>query len=128
MSRTEYQKQWAIENRDAVIKSKRKYNIKNRETINEKARIRKSEQRLLVLSHYSNGELKCACCGESEYLFLTIDHINGGGRKHRDDIHHGHLEIWLIMNNFPEGYQILCSNCNTGRARNGDVCPHQNSR
>src|ERR1019366_4483037 len=26
---------------------------------------------------------KCACCGETERIFLTIDHIGGGGAEHR---------------------------------------------
>jgi hypothetical protein len=29
-----------------------------------------------MLSAYGG---KCVCCGESEYKFLAIDHINGGG-------------------------------------------------
>ena len=123
--RTEYQKQWAIKHRDSIIESKRKYNLKNRDKINEMSRLRKARQRLEVLKHYSNGTLSCDCCGELEYDFLTIDHVNGGGRKHREEIHHGHLEIWLIMNNFPEGYKVLCYNCNCGRAKNNGICPHK---
>lgn len=30
-----------------------------------------------VMSHYSKGSPKCACCGENEFIFLTIDHIFG---------------------------------------------------
>src|SRR3990167_9777047 len=26
---------------------------------------------------------KCRCCGETEEKFLTLDHINGGGKQHR---------------------------------------------
>lgn len=126
MPRTEYQIQWAIDNRDSVIRSKRKYNLKNRDRLNETARMRKAYQRLMVLEYYSDGTLRCNCCKISNYEFLTIDHVNGGGHKHRREINHGHLEIWLIMNNFPDGFQVLCSNCNTGRAKNGGICPHQN--
>jgi hypothetical protein len=33
-----------------------------------------------VLSYYSdNCEPKCACCGENNIRYLTINHINGGG-------------------------------------------------
>jgi len=127
LSRTEYQKQWATENRNAVIKSKRKYNLKNKLIINESSRLRKSYQRLMVLEYYSGGKLECNCCGESEYDFLTIDHINGGGYKHKKEVK-GHIEIWLIMNGFPDGFQVLCWNCNCGRHKNGGVCPHKNSR
>jgi hypothetical protein len=26
---------------------------------------------------------------------------------------------------YPEGFQVLCMNCNWGRYRNGGVCPHE---
>lgn len=126
VSRTEYQKQWATNNRDAIIKSKKKYNLKNKDKINEINKLRKTHQRLDVLKHYSDGKLECKCCGESEYQFLTIDHVNGGGYKHKKETH-GHVCLWLILNNFPEGYQVLCYNCNCGRAKNGGVCPHKDS-
>lgn len=32
---------------------------------------------------------------------------------------------WIIENNFPEGFQVLCYNCNLGRAHCGGVCPHK---
>lgn len=69
----------------------------------------------------------CACCGEPETDFLTVDHI------HRD----GYLEsrqrsgraLWSRIRNegYPKNrYRILCFNCNMGRERRGDgVCPHQ---
>ena len=35
------------------------------------------------------------------------------------------LMIWLRDNNWPrDRYQLLCSNCNQGKVRNGGVCPH----
>lgn len=79
--------------------------------------------RTTVLTHYGG---KCECCGEDEPLFLTVDHINGGGKKHRQEIGGGgfYLHRWLIKNNFPEGFRILCFNCNCGRSLNKGVCPH----
>jgi hypothetical protein len=80
-----------------------------------------------VFDHYGN---QCACCGEAEETFLTIDHINGGGNQHRKQISNGSLSggnqtyLWLIRNNFPDGFQVLCMNCNWGRAHNNGVCPH----
>ena len=32
---------------------------------------------------------------------------------------------YLMDNNYPEGLQIMCMNCNWARSRYG-VCPHQN--
>lgn len=81
----------------------------------------------LVCNHYSNGTMQCACCGESNSEFLTIDHING--RKHITDkllkkLTGQKLYVWLIENNFPEGYRILCYNCNCSVGFFG-YCPHK---
>lgn len=83
---------------------------------------KRAERRALVLSHYGGD---CACCGESEPLFLTIDHIEGNGNAHRREIGRTDMWIWLHANDFPEGFQILCFNCNAGRYRNGGTCPHR---
>jgi hypothetical protein len=71
----------------------------------------------------------CACCGEANSGFLTIDHIHGGGNKHRKEIGGGNVfYAWLIRQGYPEGYQTLCYNCNCGRAHNGGICPHEHGR
>lgn len=82
------------------------------------------ESRLKVLFHYSNGEMKCDCCDEDLIEFLTIDHVNGGGTKHRIKIGFGNLYRWLIRNKFPEGYRVLCMNCNFSYGKYG-YCPHR---
>lgn len=64
-----------------------------------------------VFKHYSS-ELKCAKCGFSDIRALSVDHINGGGTKHRREIGKGaQFYNWLKKNNYPEGFQILCMNC-----------------
>ena len=68
------------------------------------------------------GGAICACCGEDHIEFLTVDHINGGGNKHRGSISQNFYN-WLIDNNFPEGFRVLCMNCNFAR-RFGRKCPH----
>ena len=85
--------------------------------------------RLKAAAFAAYGGAVCACCGETEPAFLTIDHINGGGNKHRKSIAEGtgtsKMWIWLRNNGYPPGFQILCANCNFGRWRNGGVCPHK---
>ena len=77
------------------------------------------------------GGYKCACCGETEKLFLTIDHINNDGAAHRRKIVGKRTGAgyptynWLVNNHFPEGYQVLCMNCNHGKRMNDGICPHQ---
>ena len=52
--------------------------------------------RLECLSHYSNGVLQCACCGENNPNFLAIDHIKKNGAEHRKEIGgSGYIYYWL---------------------------------
>lgn len=76
----------------------------------------------IVIEHYGD---KCACCGEENRGFLTIDHVNNDGWKLRK-VHGTGLRLyrWIVKNNYPEYFQVLCYNCNFGRQRNGGVCPH----
>lgn len=93
-------------------------------TTQTKDKTRRDENREAVLEHY--GE-KCVCCGETESCFLAIDHTEGDGNTHRKEIkkYGSGFFKWLVDNNFPEGFQILCHNCNMGKHLNGGVCPHQ---
>ena len=94
----------------------------NREKIKERNRMRRME----VLIHYGGNPPKCACCGESNVWFLTIDHINGGGTKHTKIVGPGDTLIrWIIKNSYPDMFQILCYNCNCSRAKHDGVCPHK---
>ena len=78
--------------------------------------------RIKVLMHYGN---KCACCGETEPMFLEIDHINNDGAQQRRGVSSNRFYFWLKRHNYPPDFQILCSNCNRGKWRNGGICPHK---
>lgn len=72
----------------------------------------------------------CACCGEKNSGFLTIDHINNDGyldRPASGNSRGGH-KLWrrLRREGFPkENFRLLCWNCNSGRAYTKDkICPH----
>jgi hypothetical protein len=84
-------------------------------------KIVRRRQRLAVLSHYSNGTLACVQCGFSNIRALCLDHVNGGGTEHRRTLRNGgNVWLWLARHGFPPGYQILCANCNTIKAREED--------
>ena len=76
------------------------------------------------------GGYRCACCGVTEPLFLTLDHVNNGGTQHRNRLGSGSTKFytWLKSKKYPPGFQVLCSNCNHGRYRNGGVCPHKTEK
>ena len=73
-----------------------------------------------VLTHYGG---KCACCGETEREFLHIDHVDGGGKAHRRALGGNRIEAWLLRHGLPEGFRVLCANCNLALGRLG-FCPH----
>ncbi len=99
------------------------------------SKLRNTRRRLRILQHYSNSTVPfCNCCGEKEIRFLSVDHMNGGGTKHREVLSKGLnkpaggavMYNWIIRNNFPDGFQILCHNCNQAKGFYG-ICPHKES-
>ena len=102
--------------------------------------------RLNILLHYSkyisNSNIPCCnCCGENSHVdFLTIDHIAGKNQMDSEPklIKLGYssklkgkgLINWIIENNYPKGFQILCHNCNVakGLIGNGNICTHETIR
>lgn len=79
----------------------------------------RAKAKLEVMSHYSGGGTpRCALCPESvahEIPFLCIDHVDGGGNRHRDQIRRrgaANFSLWLRSNGFPPGYRVLCHNHN----------------
>jgi hypothetical protein len=106
--------------------SHRRWHLKNRTTILKKQREYREKIKDIVLSHYGEDHPKCECCGEKIKEFLCIDHIEGGGTKHRKQIGRGYLYFWLIKNGFPKGFRILCHNCNQAISYWGK-CPHKDT-
>lgn len=82
--------------------------------------------RALVLAAYGGA---CACCGESEPIFLQVDHIEGGGREHFAEIGMGPAFYrWLRDRGFPKDrFRLLCGNCNMA-VRWARPCPHEVAR
>lgn len=71
---------------------------------------------------------RCACCNETESMFLEIDHIKNDGAEDRKSGNGGGAKLMgrLKKAGWPkDSYQLLCSNCNQGKRRNGGICPHQ---
>ena len=97
---------------------------RKRSLANASARKYRGNVREKILFHYSGGDPKCACCGEKNAVILCLDHINNDGAKDRK-MRGGQPGVmrWIIDNNFPPEFQILCFNCNFAKYRLGK-CPH----
>lgn len=69
------------------------------------------QRQLQVLKFYGN---ECVNCQINDMSVLTIDHINNDGYLHRKN-KNINIYDWITKNNFPDGYQILCFNCNCSK-------------
>jgi hypothetical protein len=126
-NRKEYSQRYHQEHIDEIHRRQREYYLKNRERLLQKRRAYLKEHReqrqkynrtynqkikVEVLTHYGKGRLACVVCGEVRLDCLSIDHINNDGAIHRKAIGTGtSLYHWLKQNDYPEGYQTLCMNC-----------------
>ena len=125
-------KKWRYWNTDAgkrEIETSKMYRENNLKKVREKDikrnSVRYKRLRIEVLSNYSDGKFECECCKENNIEFLCIDHITGGGVKHRKEVGGGNnLYRWLKNNNFPKGFRVLCHNCNMSLGLYG-YCPHK---
>jgi len=130
---------WRADNPEALREQRARYRAANkakiaewakqyRERTSEKIRVEGKNKRdalfARVVAAYGGA---CACCGEPETAFLTIDHVNNDGAKHRKTIKAGQpFYRWLEKQQYPQNdFRLLCWNCNSGRARNGGRCPHE---
>lgn len=77
--------------------------------------------KLEVIAGYGGS---CTCCGETHPDFLSLQHIEGGGRVHRKlrGTYGAYRDV--VRAGFPCLYTILCMNCNHARRYNR-ACPHK---
>jgi hypothetical protein len=90
--------------REEMKRIARRYHKANTESVKE-----------AVVNVLTNGEGTCRWCGQGDLDVLCVDHIANNGRQHAAE--HGYrgghyLYKWIIKNEYPEGFQILCYNCN----------------
>lgn len=119
------QKIWEEKNAEKIKQQKREWYKKHGDRENKRKKDEWKRLKLEVLTHYSNGTPKCVCCGENHIEFLTMNHISGGGNKHMKEIGASNFYRWLKKNNFPEGFNVMCMNCNFALGKFG-YCPHKN--
>ena len=100
------------------------------------ASVAKYQRQVKEAAFNAYGGPVCACCGDSHFEFMSIDHIEGGGAAHRRELRRGdgqsgggglRLYLWLKRNNYPKGFRVLCRNCNCTFGELG-YCPHERER
>lgn len=101
----EYNRQYEVVHRAERTKAHREYR-----------RVR----RLQILEHYGG---KCACCGETESKFLSLDHINNDAANDRKMYGRASWQV-AIQKGMPNTFQVLCHNCNLAKGFY-KVCPHK---
>lgn len=72
------------------------------------------DSKKVALHKYTDGKMCCGSCGEQNIEVLTFipseslkDSIDENGKKK--------ILTWIKANNYPEGFQVLCMNCNLKR-------------
>lgn len=93
-----------------------------RQSRESQARTRKRLRDELIAAY--GGRCVCTNCPEGNPAFLTLEHIGGTGKAHRQEVGR-HAYADLRRRGWPqEGYTLLCWNCNA-MTRNGRTCPHE---
>ena len=124
----EYQRKWKAANREHVLAMERaRYHAQSPEQKSEKVIKNRGYRRQVRLDAIDRYGGKCACCDESNMEFLCFDHINNDGATHRKQMADRSIAPWLRRNNYPNGFRVLCHNCNMARGIYG-YCPHNNER
>ncbi len=110
------------EYRKKVQARNRLYHRTDSKKRNAAARLLHQDKRKEVIDKYG-GE--CACCSISDYEFLAIDHVMGGGYEHRKTVGSAQLVRDLLSkDNIDPDYRLLCHNCNSSFGYYG-YCPHK---
>jgi len=115
-------------NRKSILEKQKKFRDENPELVSLRKKIERTRTKTQVMTHYSNSDKpECFCCGETQLEFLTLDHRNNDGNIERKKGLPGGARLYdkLKAQKFPEGYQVMCFNCNCGRAINNGICPHK---
>jgi len=118
--RNEYMRKFYLTHKDSIKKRVSLYKIRHRRQYTDNSDVVK----IKLIQHYSRNNMKCATCGEQDMDILTIDHINGGGNKHRRQLSKSGtvtgVDFYRHLTNqgYPSGYQVLCWNCNAKKGIN----------
>jgi hypothetical protein len=77
---------------------------------------------------------RCVCCNESHLVFLTFDHIKGGGIQQRKE--YKNAPVYKIVRSIKHNtgrwptdeFRILCNNCNLAVHILKGKCVHERKK
>ena len=112
---------WKENNKDELREYNRRYARNHREALRRNFTRYHRNLKRDVIGHYS-PEMKCMnpdCLvlgGCRDIRCLSIDHINDDGAEHRRQLYGTNASglrfyNWLKRNGYPDGFQVLCMNC-----------------
>lgn len=119
--RRESQKVYREKNREEIRAQQQRYRQNHREICANRLKKVHHDLKIQVLSHYSGGKPVCGYCGFDDVRALSIDHVGGAGLAHRRTLSVT-MYYWLRNSNYPEGYQVLCMNCQFIKRRDNREC------
>lgn len=113
-----YSKLYRERNKEAIkIKAKERYKNSKKQKMDYQRKLTR-EYKQAFLDMYGG---KCACCGESLFDFLTIEHRQGQQKITRRT---GLVAYRDSVKEYrPDLYEVLCWNCNCAKGKLG-YCPH----
>lgn len=124
--RSKYKRKWRTKNIKIIQVKEHDYYLRKKERFTLYQKEYTKKLKLMAIQYYSGGTMRCTCCPKetiNPIEFLSIDHIGGGGNQHRKKVG-GNMYRWLKANNYPDGFQVLCFNCNLAEGFYGK-CPHK---
>ena len=110
--------EWRERNREKIRAYHNAWRTANRARdvqMNREERTRLKDE---AIARYSDGTCSCVRCGFNDPRALQIDHINDDGADQRREVGGSRTSAgttfyrWLRRNKYPDGYQVLCANCN----------------
>lgn len=119
----EYAKQYREKNKEKARLNNQEWRKNNKDSTRKAGRKERSNLKFDVLNHYSNGNMCCASCSFSDIRALQLDHTNNNGAEERKELFGNRLAAgttfyrWIRQQGYPEGYGILCANCNIIKLR-----------
>ncbi|RDJ35314.1 MAG: hypothetical protein DWQ19_10900 [Crenarchaeota archaeon] len=108
------------QNKDHIKCKTVRYQKHNPDKVKAYSKTARENLKIEIFNHYCNCNIECKNCGQNQLHLLTVDHVNGGGSQHKRRIKN--LYSWIKRNNFPEGFQVLCWNCQF-RKKNEEAKP-----